>query len=205
MLASNLLLQNTIISLVETIPSELEVVIDNPESEMKETITGEEQTLELKENIALMENCSRIITKDEKINEDDLIKTHLHLNGLTRFDANIYLDSALVNLCNACNEFEAAMNSMGSLNIFRHLFNSLEILSNLDGEDRKGSELDERISFLTGEPQEKCKNWHTLNSRVKHLQRDLKDIQTLTSGLGDLNNYILDMRKVVSKLILDKI
>ncbi|MEM3333106.1 MAG: hypothetical protein QW745_02720, partial [Thermoplasmata archaeon] len=78
---------------------------------------------------------------------------------------------------NALFEYEAAMSSLNRLIIFKHLYNSLEIITNIDGIDRKSEELDSQMSYITRANKDDCKRWRNIYNRMKHIYRNVSDVK----------------------------
>ena len=86
------------------------------------------------------------------------------------------------------------MASLDRLLTFKHLYNVLELTTNIDGTDRKDSSLDTQMASDSGALVTECQDWRILYNRTKHIHRRSTDVATFVTGLEKLTAYIPIMR-----------
>lgn len=114
-------------------------------------------------------------------------------------------DKKSINIKNAFLEYEAAATSYVFPVIFKHLFNSLELIVNYDSEDDK--ELDKKISDISDVNVSKVSEWRLFYNRLKHVATNQDHVDRIKLGTSNLiSNYIPEVEEAfknsVSKLLL---
>jgi len=80
------------------------------------------------------------------------------------------------------------------LMIFKHLFNSLELSTNWNGVDRKGSSLDREVAGTSGIPMTNAEKWRRFYDRTKHVDRTAKDATEFVGGLATISDDLVPLR-----------
>ena len=104
-------------------------------------------------------------------------------------------------------EYETAMSSFISYIRFKHLFDSLEIVTNYDGIRRESSNFDEYLSQQIDVDTTKIGNWRKLYNRLKHAAENSTDIHAIATFATDLsrNSELLLIREKAAILIQKRI
>jgi hypothetical protein len=165
--------------------------------------TGTGKTIEIFETVRLRDEVHITIGDRESLDESRIIQIFKQLAKLQRFNLEVTLSAQRATLINALHEYEAGMASLDRLLTFKHLYNVLELVTNIDGTDRDGPNLDAQMALVTSAPQDRCEEWRRLYNRTKHIHRDSKDVGTFVSGLEKLTEYIPIMRQASGKKLAD--
>jgi hypothetical protein len=135
----------------------------------------------------------------EALDESKTIQVYNKLGTLQRFVIDASSSPRRANLVNALHEYEAAMASLDRLLTFKHLYNALELITNIDGTNRDGSILDTKMASDTGAQVTECEEWRILCNRTKHIYRSSAQVATFVTGLEKLTTYIPVMRKATGR------
>ncbi|MEM3858348.1 MAG: hypothetical protein QW478_02955 [Candidatus Micrarchaeaceae archaeon] len=74
------------------------------------------------------------------------------------------------------------MTSLNRLVIFKHLYNLLEIITNIDGKHRKGKDLDSKISDIMEATEDYYSRWRNFYNRTKHNYCNIEGVIVYVSG-----------------------
>ncbi|MGA3107849.1 MAG: hypothetical protein ABSD99_00105 [Candidatus Bathyarchaeia archaeon] len=164
---------------------------------VKDTPTG--KSIEISEEGHVRDEVHLTIGTREALDESRVVQVCNKLVTFRRFviDASSSLPRA--NLINALHEYEAAMASVDRLLTFKHLYNVLELITNIDGTNREGFSLDNQMASDSGTPVTECEDWRILYNRTKHIHRSSTDVATFVTGLEKLTTYIPVMRQASGK------
>jgi hypothetical protein len=88
---------------------------------------------------------------------------------------------------------------------FKELFTALELCANIDGKDRRGLDLDEEVSKLSGTNPKTVEKWRWFYNRVKHADLDQKDIDSHYDAERDLPQQLTALRNTVREILLSKL
>jgi hypothetical protein len=88
---------------------------------------------------------------------------------------------------------------------FKHIFNALELATNVNGKSREGDEFDNEVNELSGVSTETVGSWRKFYNRTKHVQRNPKDIETYNSGNQELSKNLISIRKCAQKILLSRL
>ena len=99
------------------------------------------------------------------------------------------------------NEYQSAMFSFEGLGIFKHLFSSLGISTNCDGNDRIGQALVQESALISGIDLSKIDDCRSFNGRVKHIDRNPQEEKEYQEGLKKLEQKITCLREAIQKII----
>ncbi len=198
-LACSLVLQRTVLSVFKLEPNKPDVLLAPIPTEVtvKDIPTG--KSIEIRETLRIRDEVHVAVGTKEDMDEPLVQRVASQLNRLQRFKLDASSGLLKANLTNALHEYEAAMASLDSLLLFKHFYNAHEIISNIDGRDRNGSDLDLQMATITGASQTDCKNWRDLYNRTKHIHRNLADVSTFVSGTDHVTSYNSVMRPAAGK------
>jgi hypothetical protein len=102
-------------------------------------------------------------------------------------------------------EYSAAMSIFDRGGIFKHLFSSLELATNCDGNDRIGQSLDAEVSKIAAISTTEVEDWREFNNRAKHIDRNQQHEKLHKNGLLKLGEKLDPLRQACQKIILDRL
>lgn len=201
-LACDIVLQCVALSLVRVEPSKPNVMMVSPPTEVtvKHTDTG---GIEVFGTARIRTELYITVGDQESLDESRAVQIFNKLAKLDRFNLDTTASTREATLTNALHEYEAAMASLDRLLTFKHLYNVLELVTNIDGTNKVGDDLDAQMALVTGAPKDKCGKWRDLYNRTKHINRNSGDVATFVSGLENLPQYIRIMRPASGKKLAD--
>ncbi|MEM4058806.1 MAG: hypothetical protein QXZ12_08840 [Thermoplasmata archaeon] len=195
-LACNLVLRRVALSVVKLeIPKPLLLNEENLSTE--KSIEG--KNIIIRDTIHIQSQIYVAPHTKEDLDEQKVQKMSGQLQKL-KLDVNSDLFKA--DLMKALFEYEAAMTPLNKLVIFKHLYNSLEIITNIDGKHRKGKDLDSEMSRITGRTEEECRTWRKFYNLMKHNYRNYDDLIEYVDGINKIYDDILNMRAIVAELLI---
>lgn len=205
-LAANLVLHKTALSARKGDLNEpkVEYKRQEPETTVEETPNGKHITIT--ETVIPTDKVEVMIGFTEEIDENVWVSILQQINEVSIKKLQNNAQTKLVNLNKSFNEYRNAMEVISDrLIIFKHLFNALELASNFDGKDRKGSELDDEVARITKLQASTVCEWRCFYDRAKHVDRTTKDIMTFMEGMKKLSEYLLPLRSATQTVILNRL
>lgn len=151
------------------------------------------------ETIDLRDHVSTAVTTSDTLSESEVIDAFKKLIKFKRYEGK--MGKRENNLSLALKHFEAAISDFERLFKFKNFYNSLELIINIKGKELRGSDLDKAVSRSTSLSNIYAKEFRELYVRLKHVQRDSKDIATFTQGITKLPQMTLDIRRSLQNLI----
>jgi hypothetical protein len=132
---------------------------------------------------------------------------------IQRFRQNIQSTSPIaeVNVDRALREFELGMSPMNTISKFKHIYNAVEIATNLNGESwMECSKLDAEICKLAENQLQQAlvKQWRLFYNRAKHSDRakmDNADTQTYNQGMNNLPAWLPEIRTCAVTILLKRL
>lgn len=175
-----------------------------PETPAKVEHTPEGVHIHLTDNAVLRDSVHITMITKEEVDEDQLI-SHLDLvRKLRRYAITTAIPTSST-LHKALPEFESAMTDFSALMIFKHLFNSLALATNADGNDREFIILDKEIHRISGVPEYEAKEWREFYNRTKHIDEKAEHVAKFSQGLQDLPKMLPPLRKASMQVILNQL
>ncbi len=193
-LACNIVLRQIAMNLLrlDAIKPEVGFVPTPPEVMMNED--GSIREVKIMLGGGIRSEVSFLIGAKEDLDEGRAATVARKLYTLQRFGLQGGSDLRSFNLTNALHEFEASFAALDRLSAFKHLYSTLEIITNMDGFDRKNNDLDVKMAAVTGTSVSQCSDWRNLSNRTKHIHRNVTDIATFVSGTEKVTAYNPTMR-----------
>jgi hypothetical protein len=105
----------------------------------------------------------------------------------------------------ALREYYSGTTSFERLGIFKHLFSSIELSTNCDGNDRKNSTLDNEINKISNVELMKITDFRKFNARTKHIDKHLLHRSEYKEGMGKIGEKIIYAREAAQKIILNRL
>jgi hypothetical protein len=153
------------------------------------------KSIVISETIHVRDEVHVTVVTQELLDESRTVQLARQLSKLQRFNLDASSTPQRANLISALHEYEAVMASMDRLLVFKHLYNVLELVTNIDGVNREGFKLDTQMAAVSGGSQPECEAWRSLYNRTKHIHRDPSDIATFVTGVEKVTRHISIMRK----------
>lgn len=202
-LSCDIVLQRAALSLFRLDVAKPNVVILASPTQVVVKDTPHGKSIEIHETVHLRDEVHITVGTKETLNESRTVQLSHQLDKLQRFNLDRHSTTQHANLINALHEYEAVMASLDRLFTFKHLYNVLELVTNIDGKDRGGSELDSKMALLSNAPDSDCRGWRDLYNRTKHIHRSSIDIATFITGMEKVTEYIPIMRQASGKALAD--
>jgi|GEM_PF-1610271 len=205
-LSMNLNLKRVALSPLKVEISKPDIKIQ-PENRVRVEETSKEKISEFRTEVFIQDFSLITINVAEEIDEGSILSIFRLINKLNlKLPHPGHVDNLRAsNLKKALTEYRSAMNIFDRPMIFKHLFNSLEIATNWDGIDRCGKALDKEISAITGLQQSIIKKWRRLYDRMKHTDREPKEINEFISGILNLHNSLELLRIATNKILINRL
>ncbi|MEM3859875.1 MAG: hypothetical protein QW478_10815 [Candidatus Micrarchaeaceae archaeon] len=219
-LACNLVMSRVVLSAYKFEKTEhsVSVLCNEQNQTIKKNNEGKTTNIQIVDGIPILDQILVTIRFEDYLDVQKVQKLTLQLQNLLnnnldqlqKLKSNVYGDPELckanifkANLMNALFEYEAAMSSLNRLVIFKHLYNSLEIITNIDGKDRMNDELDSYMSKITGTTKDDCSRWRNIYNRMKHIYRNNIDIEKYVSGIKKIPEDIINMRAILANKLIE--
>lgn len=200
-LACNIVLQQVALSVFRLEPTKPDIMIIPSPAKVVSRDTPTGKSIEISGTIRARAEVFVKTIAQEDLDESRTVQLSNRLSKIQRFALDKSSTVQRANLINALHEYEAAMASLDRLTIFKHLYNVLELATNIDDTDRDGPDLDKRMAAVIVTPQNKCEHWRDLYNRTKHIHRDSADVETFVSGTERLTEYVPVMRQASGKTL----
>lgn len=170
-------------------------------SKVEDTPTGKKVTIQ--EVIRITESVSISIGFEDELDESKVIEV---LNKLLKIEnGNVSSNLNIQDLQKALREYNSGTTNFERLGIFKHLFSSVELATNCDGNDRRSSQLDNEINRISGIELSKIEDFRKFNSRTKHIDRHFLHRSEYKEGMSKLGEKIIFLRECAQKIILEKL
>lgn len=194
-LACNIVLGRVALSTFRLEVTEPSVVVVSPPTRVVVKDTPSGKIIESRDEGHARDEAHITVVVQEALDESRTVEVCKQLAKLKRFSLSMNSSIHRAILINALHEYETAMASLDRLLTFKHLYTVLELVTNIDRTNGRGSTLDARMALVTGASQNECEDWRNLNNRTKHIHRSSTDIATFMAGLEKLTDYIPVMRQ----------
>jgi hypothetical protein len=182
----------------------------------KTHITKENQGYYVKSEdiVALKDESHNTVHLSLNIEEQKMLEIFRKIQKLRRFERKGISNLPEINLIGALGLFESGMGEFLTLLKFKHLFNALELITNVTGTDLKRDKFDREAEKIIHSSQTgltcsinktTIKDWREFYNRIKHVQKDTEDIKTYYEGMNTIGRKLLSLRGSLNKIFLDKI
>jgi hypothetical protein len=176
--------------------------IKPPESRANTEKDGNRTTVTIEETIVFRDEVHTSVGLSEKISCQEVIHTFQKLQHLTRFNTNKARSLELSNFIKALREYGDAMSALSRPVKFKHLFNALELVSNIDGSAREKENFDSRVASLSGVKREDIREWREFYNRTKHVDKHSTDVHKYVTGMKGIGSkYILPLRSCCNGIL----
>jgi len=204
-LAFNLNLARTCMSKLTSEPVPTDVRIKPLETRVTVEQTEEGKHITVTETVFLRDSVHITMKSTEEADEEQILANSQRIIKLNRFDLKEDSPRELINLSKAFSEYESAMSTFDRLQIFKHLFNALELSTNWDGKDRCGSVLDSEIASISNNEQSEIEEWRHFYNRTKHIDRTPTHTSEYVQGLEKLTLFLRHVREACKCVILNRL
>jgi len=203
--AINLSLRRTCLSIVQSNYPTTDISFEPSDTKVKIEQTKNGKIVSIIETIRIRDSVHIEIGTQENIDENSSLNYIEKIIKINRFNITKTTHESHVNISKSINEYENAMMSFNRLRIFKNLFNSLELSTNWDGVDRRGTILDSEISSISLIPQKDIEYWRGLYNRTKHIDRTPTESSDYVEGVEKLTTILPTMREASSKLLINRL
>ena len=202
-LACNLVLRSAVFSRNRADSSRSEVERKRDPSEetkvkMSEPTPGH-KVITINETVRITDRVHITVGFEDELDEAKVVEILQKINELE--NPNLTTSLQVQDLKKSLEEYSAAMSSFDRVGIFKHLFSTLELATNCDGNDRSGDSLDGEVNNITGTSDSEVKDWREFNARRKHIDRSSQDEQDYQDGLKKIGEKINPLRNTSKKVI----
>jgi hypothetical protein len=182
---------------VEYQPAEVRFKPSGPELTSNQHVGSITQSVT--EPVFIHETTHVVMGREDTVDEQKVIDA---FRKIQRFRQNIQSTSPIteVNLDRALREFELGMSPMNTISKFKHIYNAVEITTNLNGEGwMKDTKLDAVVCKLAGNQLQQAlvEQWRCFYNRTKHSDRAKMgnaDTQTYNQGVNNLPAWLPEIR-----------
>lgn len=206
-LACNLVLKNAVFSrnMADTSHSKVERKSDESQktkAKVSEPTSGHKVVV-VQETVRITERVHITVGFEDELDETRVIEILQKINELE--NPKLTTNFQIQDLNKSLEEYSAAMSSFDRVGIFKHLFSSLELATNCDGNDRKAAVVDKEVNKITGISDSEVKDWREFNARLKHIDRSPQDEAVYQEGLRKIGEKINPLRDTAEKVIVDRL
>jgi len=149
-----------------------------------------------------MEQVSAVIGCNEPIDENDVSYFFTRINALYQRPMS---DIRTSNLKKSLIHYQTAMENNMALLIFKNLYNSLELVGDVNGVGLTDSVLDAEIASIGGIDASKAKEWRQFYNRTKHVDKNTTQITAFSDGTNNLKDYVKESRQAVQLAIRNRL
>jgi hypothetical protein len=159
----------------------------------------------IEDHIPVSDSVNAIVPHSASLEEQNVIEVFQKLQKMKRFKINRHSSIQDNNLNNSLENYENAMVDNNKISKYRHLFTALELVTDINGNDLKGSRLDNEVSMLSGVNSKSVEKWRQFYNRTKHTQKNNNDVDKYYNGENDLPDDLISIRKCVKTILLSKL
>jgi hypothetical protein len=203
LLACNLVLKSAAFSRHKSDSSHTIIERESSQSSgTKITRTPEGIIIEVNETLGITVSTHITAGFEENLDENrvlDILKKFDRLEGTNKTNLQVG------DIKKSLDEYSAGMSSFDRIGIFKHLYSSMELATNCDGNDRTGSRLDNEVNKIVGTPSLTVQNWREFNDRSKHINRNSQEEKWYQENLSRLGEKLSPLRETCQKIILDRL
>jgi hypothetical protein len=177
--------------------------------ESKTTVTKSDGGVHLhaEEFIALRDEAYSTVNIWGEIDENKVADIFKRIQKLKRFEKKDVSERQTMNLSDALTKYESGISEFDRLVKFKHMFNSLELVTNMAGTDLKRDDFDDEVQRILSISKSDATSWREFYNRIKHVQKHSDDIEKYYEGADTLTlvKRLLDIRTSLNGLLLSKL
>lgn len=177
LLSINLSLLRACVKIIATPVGEIQIDFQTPEHKGVTLKNGGRITVLLREDIAITDSVAILKKISDTIDEAETIKMFQNINKLHKLKSTSMANKRELNLSLALEHYENAMNASSLL-----LFNSLQQIVDVDGNDLMGIGFDNECNRLTGITLADIEIMRRFFDRIKHIQKDSNQVAEFQKG-----------------------
>ena len=204
-LAFNLLLQRVCITYKKSDFSSYNIIPIVPKGKTMVKKIAQRFEVNVTEYGAVTDHIGLAVDFSEEIEEQSIIDLFQKIQKLKRFEINNSSSLHDINLRDSFENYEGAMFEYKKLFKFKYIYNALGLVTNLDGGKKEGSDFDKEVGKLCGVSEDKVKTWRNFYNRIKHVQKNKKDVITYYEGITKLTDYLTHITKCVQMVLISKL
>lgn len=141
----------------------------------------------------------------EKIQEKQIVEIFRKLQKINSYGISKSYGIYGMNLNSSLSHYERAMSEFSKLFKFKYLFNALEIATDIDGNDIKRDDLDKEAKRIDPMNCTDVEKWRKFYNRIRHVQRNPRDIKIYEEGEKDLSQKLLTSRRCTQEVLLSRL
>lgn len=203
-LAFNLDLVRACMSKLPSKPVSADVTIKPDETTVSVEPAEEGKNIRVTETVFVSDSVHIRIKFTDEADEEQIFANLRKIIQLNRFDLKEDSPRELINLSKSLSEYESAMSTFDRLQIFKHLFNALQLSINWR-QDRRGSALDSAIASISDNEQSEIRDWRRFYNRTKHMDRCPTHTSEYVQGLEKLHSFLRPLRETCKRVILNRL
>lgn len=166
-------------------------------------------SITINDEIRIGEDVIVALGKAEDVNEQNVLENFQKIQRLNREGLQPLSPTSQLNLDRALSEFEEAMSAPNTIFKFKHVFNSIEFATNVNGlKGMQGDTLDTEVCNLTknvvSNPPDPTLvgDWRRFYNRLKHPDENSSDTITYEQGIRDLPSWLPRVRTCAVAILL---
>jgi len=203
-LACNLTLNRGCITRIATNPHITNIENDVSDSTDSVERNGNLINVRLSEPpVIIGDHVSVRVTTTDIIDEVDCLDLFKKIRRFNRFRTNLGIRDT--NLASSLKRYVDAMNEHELLLKFQFLFNSLENIININGTNFSDSTFDNQVNTLSGINSADVADWRKFYNRIRHVQSNPQQLNTLRNGEQRMTRWILMLRQTVATGIRNEV
>jgi len=148
------------------------------------------------------EQISAVVGSNESIDENDVSYFFTRINALYQKPTS---DIPINNLKKSLIHYQTAMESNMALLIFKNLYNSLELVGDVNGLGLIDSALDAEIASISGVDASKAEEWRRFYNRIKHVDKNTNQLIAFSDGTNNLKDYVKESRVAAQLAIRNRL
>ncbi len=206
MLAFNLVLQTVCVTAKSSSFSTLNMKYPPPMQSSHMETKVSKTSANVQEHIRFQEKVNIRFIHSVSVDGRAILEVFRKLQNVHRFEININSSEYEQNLKDSFENYEEAMVDSNLIFKFKFLFTSLEKVTNINGTQREKDDFDIEVGRLyAGIHTSEAQDWRSFYNRIKHIQRNSKDINTYYKGQQTLPQKLPAIRNCVRSILLSKL
>jgi hypothetical protein len=182
--------------------------------EQKSTVKQQDgkTSITINEEIGIRESVIVALGKTEDVNEQNIVENFQKIQRLNREGLQPLSPTSQLNLDRALSEFEEAMSAPNTIFKFKHIYNTIEFATNVNGvKGMQGDTLDTEVYNLTknvvSNPPDHAlvSDWRRFYNRLKHPDENNSDTITYDQGIQDLPSWLPQIRTCAVAILLQRL
>ena len=195
-LACNLILKEALFSTSMIDPSPAEIVLENPPntSKVEKTPAGSKIIIS---NVPLLRDT--VVSTVDELDEAKVIDVLQNVHAVLGYGSKPPLK--IHNLQKSLTAYGDGMQATSALQMFKRIYEAMELAVNFDGSNSGGSDLDKMVKHIIGDNTIPIATFRNFNNSTKHSSKDANRADYET-GKANINRYTRTLRSITTTVIL---